>query len=90
MAESGFIKRIPVEIQDVRFKQDALSDATRKNPEGQQVTDSTDPMRAQLGTYPVTEGKPFGRSENQPAAAGAPGINPDLRPIDVGLVPGGA
>jgi hypothetical protein len=79
----NFVKRIPVEIQDVRFKSEKNSaDPARK---------SDDPARRQLGDpYPTTEGKPYGNSENNPAAKGAPGINSDLHAVDTGQVPGGA
>ena len=78
-----FVKHIPVEIQDVRFKSEQNSaDPSRSTP---------DPMRRQLGDpYPTTEGKPFGMSENNPAAKGAPGINPVLHAVDTGQVSGGA
>ena len=84
MESSGtFVKQIPVEIRDVRFKSNNdLSDPARR---------SDDPARRQLGDpYPTTEGKPYGISENSPAARGAPGINTDLHPVDTGQVPGGA
>lgn len=78
-----FVKRIPVEIQDVRFKSD-------RNSSDPARTDR-DPMRRQLGDpYPTTEGKPYGMSENNPAAKGVPGINTDLRPVDTGQVADGA
>jgi hypothetical protein len=82
-SESGFVKRIPVEIQDVRFKSEQNAD----NP----ARKTDDIMRKQLGDpYPTTEGKPYGVSENQPAAAGAPGINTDLHADDTGQVSGRA
>ena len=78
-----FVKRIPVEIQDVRFKSNNnATDPSRR---------SDDPARRQLGDpYATTEGKPYGVSENNPAAKGAPGINTDLHAVDTGQVPGGA
>ena len=80
---SNFVKRIPVEIQDVRFKSNNNSSDPARN--------STDPARRQLGDpYPTTEGKPYGVSENSPAARGVPGINTDLHPVDTGQVAGGA
>lgn len=91
-ARGKFIKRIPVEIQDVRFKpEERLSDPAKKAPGANYLTDGTDVMRDYLGApYPTSEGRPYGKSENQPAAIGQPGINSDIRPADVGLVPGGA
>ena len=81
-SSKNFVKQIPVKITDVKFKSKTeLVDPARK---------SDDLMRSQLGDpYPTTEGKPYGISESNPGAAGAPGINPDLRPADTGQVPGG-
>lgn len=81
-SDSGFIKRIPVEIQDVRFKSERnLAEPSRK---------PDDLMKHYLGApYETAEGKPFSVKEDRPAATGQPGINPDPKPYDVGLVPGG-
>ena len=83
-SDAGFVKRIPVEIQDVRFKsRNDLSDPSRR---------TDDIMRKQLGDpYPTAEGKPYGvGDEHTPGARGTNGINTDLKPADTGQIPGGA